>query len=110
MTDARQGATLGQSFEYRIKRQRRKTIALHVLADGTVEVRTPNWVPKYELVDFVERRSEWVIQRRREVLRDLANQPTFCDGQYHRFLGEYVPLTPVSRRDVATSTSGTVFF
>jgi predicted metal-dependent hydrolase len=92
VTDARQGTTLEQSFEYRIKRQRRKTIALHVLADGTVEVRTPNWVPKYELVDFVERRSEWVIQRRREVLRDLANQPTFCDGQYHRFLGAMFPL------------------
>ena len=92
MTDARQGSTLEQSFEYRIKRQRRKTIALHVLADGTVEVRTPNWVPKYELVDFVERRSEWVIQRRQEVLRDLANQPTFCDGQYHRFLGGMFPL------------------
>ncbi|MEH6556560.1 MAG: SprT family zinc-dependent metalloprotease [Oceanicoccus sp.] len=81
-----------KSFEYQIKRQRRKTIALHVLADGTVEVRTPKWVPKYELTDFVEQRSEWVVERRREVLKALANQPTFSDGQYHKFLGDNFPL------------------
>ncbi len=92
MIKAARHSTLDQSFEYHIKRQRRKTIALHVLADGTVEVRTPKWVPKYELADFVEQRSEWVIERRREVLKVLASQPTFSDGQYHKFLGDEFPL------------------
>lgn len=92
MTKALRHLTSDKSFEYQIKRQRRKTIALHVLADGTVEVRTPKWVPKYELTDFVEQRSEWVVERRREVLKALANQPTFSDGQYHKFLGDNFPL------------------
>ena len=104
MTKALRHLTSDKSFEYQIKRQRRKTIALHVLADGTVEVRTPKWVPKYELTDFVEQRSEWVVERRREVLKALANQPTFSDGQYHKFLGDNFPL-----RVVMSGRSGVEF-
>ncbi|MGK0498989.1 MAG: putative metal-dependent hydrolase [Oceanicoccus sp.] len=90
-------------FDYVVKRQCRKTIALHVLADGTVEVRAPKWVSKYELADFVEQRSEWVIEQRREALAKLALQPVFTHGQYHLFLGEQYPLniSPGGRRQVS---------
>ncbi|ARN76011.1 M48 family metallopeptidase [Oceanicoccus sagamiensis] len=87
-----QSVNLDQSFDYQIKRQRRKTIALHILPDASVEVRAPKWVPKYEIMDFVEQRSDWVIEQRREALAKLALEPGFDHGQYHPYLGERYPL------------------
>ncbi len=87
-----QNLSFDDSFDYVVKRQKRKTIALHVLADATVEVRAPKWVPKYEIADFVESRSDWVLEQRREALAKLAVKPSFDDGQYHEYLGEKFPL------------------
>ncbi|WP_101757525.1 M48 family metallopeptidase [Oceanicoccus sp. KOV_DT_Chl] len=81
-----------QTFDYVIKRQKRKTIAVHVLPDGTVEVRAPKWLPKYELVDFVEQRADWIVNQRQQVLAKSATKPRFQHGQYHPFLGETFPL------------------
>lgn len=81
-----------QSFDYRIKRQKRKSIAVHVLADASVEVRAPAWVPRKELIDFVERRADWIVERRRTALQKQALKPVFTNGQYHRFLGQPYPL------------------
>ena len=84
--------SIDESFDYVIKRQRRKTIALHILPDATVEVRAPNWVPKYELAAFVEQRAEWVVKERREVLKKLALKPRFLQGQQHYYLGQRYPI------------------
>ncbi len=86
------GTVNSQSFDYRIKRQKRKSIAVHVLADASVEVRAPAWVPKRELIDFVERRADWIVEQRRTALQKQALKPVFADGQYHRFLGQPYPL------------------
>ena len=80
------------SFDYVIKRQRRKTIALHVLDDASVELRAPNWVPKYELASFVEERADWVIQQRCDRLDKLRLKPRFANRQYHPYLGNDFPL------------------
>lgn len=79
-------------FDYVIKRQRRKSMALHVLPDATVEVRVPKWVPRYEIVNFVEQRSDWVLERRKQTMIKLAAQPDFRHGQYHSYLGQKYPL------------------
>lgn len=79
-------------FDYVIKRQRRKTIALHVLADASVEVRAPKWVPKFELVNFVEQRVSWIAEQRQLRLKQLASKPSYCHGQYHPYLGNTYPL------------------
>lgn len=84
--------SLDDSFEYRVKRQRRKTLALHVLADGVVEVRAPGWVPRAEIAAFVESRSEWVVAQRRQVLEKLAQRPRFVSGHEHDYLGQKYPL------------------
>jgi predicted metal-dependent hydrolase len=76
------------NFDYVIKRQRRKTIALHVLDDATVEVRAPKWVPKIELIKFVEQRVDWIVEQRHKRIQKLALKPQFKDGQYHYYLGE----------------------
>ncbi len=44
---------------------RKKTMALHVHRDGTVEVRAPRFVGRLEIRRFVEKRSAWIAERRR---------------------------------------------
>ena len=50
------------NFSYSVKFQRRKTLALHVLADGSVEVRAPVGLPEPLIVRFVEERAQWVTR------------------------------------------------
>lgn len=89
LTDpSRQSLAVEQSFDYVIKRQRRKTIAVHVLPDASVEVRAPKWVPKYELMAFVEQRSDWIIRQRQKSLAKLKTVPRFEQGQQHGYLGQ----------------------
>lgn len=82
----------GSVDQYHIKRQRRKTLALHVLDDGRIEVRAPKWVAKREIVEFVEARADWVLEQRQQVLKKQALKPQFADGEYHYYLGERFPL------------------
>ena len=103
-----QQLSLDETFDYHIKRQRRKTIALHVLADATVEVRAPKRVPKYEIVDFVEQRSDWIVEQRRMALDKLALVPAFHHGQYHYYLGEQYPLHIIEGARAKVSFSDSV--
>jgi predicted metal-dependent hydrolase len=91
MKQARQYSS-HNSFDYIIKRQRRKTIAMHVMPDATVEVRVPKWLPQYVIVDFVQRRSDWVIAKRTELLTKLALKPGYQQDQQHCVLGQNYPL------------------
>lgn len=84
-----------QSFDYVVKRQRRKTMALHVMPDATIEIRVPKWVPKREWIKFVESRADWVIHQQREVLDKLLSQPGFADGEQHFYLGAKYSLNVV---------------
>jgi predicted metal-dependent hydrolase len=51
-------------FPWSVKYQRRKTLALHVLADGSVEVRAPLGLAERHIVRFVEERADWVVRTR----------------------------------------------
>jgi len=85
--------TMPPFFNYRIKRQRRKSLALHVLADGSVEVRAPKWLSRSVIVSFVEDRVDWVLQQRQERLLKQQLQPVYSNGQGHYFLGQRYRLT-----------------
>lgn len=80
------------TFDYVVKRQRRKTIAVHVLADATVEVRAPNWLANYEVVKFVEQRADWIVAQRQKNLRKSRLIPGYSTGQLHYYLGHSYPL------------------
>lgn len=81
------------NFDYLIKRQRRKSIALHVLADGSVELRAPKWVAERELIAFIEQRTAWIVEQRIKRLHTLSQIPGFITGQQHYFLGQRYPIT-----------------
>lgn len=85
--------TVEPPFDYVIKRQRRKSVAVHVLVGGVVEVRAPKWLPKYKVAEFVKQRSGWIIQQRQQALEKAALKPLFQQGQRHPYLGQLFPLT-----------------
>ena len=99
-----------QSFDYVIKRQRRKTIALHILADASVELRAPQWVAKAELVNFVEQRSAWIIAQRLQVQSKLALIPGFDHGEHHFYLGRSYPLQLQQAARARVELRDNVFF
>lgn len=57
---------------YVLKRSRRRTLALHVLPDGSLEVRAPLRLPLREIERFVRDRAGWVRRRREQLERDAA--------------------------------------
>ncbi|WP_019528950.1 M48 family metallopeptidase [Dasania marina] len=80
------------AFDYAIKRQRRKTMALHVLEDASVEVRVPKWLAKREIERFVSERRDWVSQQQQKRRSVLAKKPGFQSHAMHPYLGESYPL------------------
>ena len=47
-------------FPYTITRSRRKTLAIHVAKDATVEVRAPLRLPKTDIERFVAQKQAWI--------------------------------------------------
>lgn len=48
--------------DFRIVRMKRKTIALHLLKDGSLEVRAPRKVAEKVLQEFVETKKDWILK------------------------------------------------
>ena len=99
---------MSDDFDYRVKRQRRKTMALHVLPDATVEVRAPRWVAVGDIAAFVEQRADWVVSQREKALQRQRLKPAFVDGAEHYYLGRPYRLSvyPAARATVDFSTHG----
>jgi predicted metal-dependent hydrolase len=97
-----------QSFGYVVKRQRRKTMALHVMPDASIEVRVPKWVPKREWIKFVEERADWVIEQQQSALAKLEAQPGYFIGQQHPYLGNKYPLHITSATRASAQLIGAV--
>jgi len=83
-----------------VQRQTRKTVALHVLRDGSFEVRAPNRLPLAVIRSFVRSRSDW-LQERLDKLEagEGSLSLRYHDGAEHHFLGEpyRLKLLPASR-------------
>ena len=65
-----------QDIDYKIVRMKRKSLALHILKDGTVEVRAPHRMPEKTLTDFVEQKQEW-IKKAKERQASAILLPTY---------------------------------
>ena len=59
---------------YTVKFQRRKTIGLYVLADGSREVRAPKSVSRSRIAAFVETRRDWALAARDRQLERQQRQ------------------------------------
>ena len=94
----RGGAGVGP---YRLKRSRRRTLAISVLPDGNVEVVSPMSASVEQIEARLRRRAGWIARQRRAFasLRVQRPERRYCTGATHRYLGRQYRLK-VSRAAV----------
>lgn len=78
----------------RLKRSRRKTLAISVLPDGSLELVAPELAPLEAVVQRVEKRLPWIQQQRRRFAAMNATRPPlrYVNGATHRYLGRQYRL------------------
>lgn len=83
----------GRSLSVLLRRCRRRTLAIHVYRDATIEVRAPIACPLATVLDFVRRRRVWVKrQLERVATYPPARALQYTQGEHHRYLGEWMVL------------------
>jgi len=77
-----------------LKRSRRRTLAISVLPDGTVEVVAPVGAAIENIREKVEKRVGWIMRQRRAFVALSAKRPArrYCAGATHRYLGRQYRL------------------
>jgi predicted metal-dependent hydrolase len=79
---------LEEPFNYSVRFQRRKTIALHVLSDGSFEIRAPVGYRRDWIVEFARTRAEWAVGARERVRERQCWRVPPVDGGSSWLLGE----------------------
>lgn len=93
-----------QNLEYKIVRMKRKSIALHLLKDGTLEVRAPHRVSEKVLSNFVEEKKDWVKKAKERQAsaillptyspRELSEMKEITKSLVDEFLNDFHGLKP----------------
>lgn len=80
--------------ECQLKWSRRRTLAISVLPDGTVEVVAPVGAEIEKIREKVEKRVGWILRQRRVFAALSARRPPrrYCAGATHRYLGRQYRL------------------
>lgn len=80
-----------EMHEVTIIRQLRKTIAIHILPDGTVEVRAPKYIPQFAIKAFIRSKNDWIEKRVEVVKKNIPQAKKFVSGEKFMLLGrEYI--------------------
>lgn len=75
----------------KITRSRRRSMVMHVLPDGTIEVKAPNLMPKFLINGFIKKNSEW-IEKKLKVLPKRIGGRKYVEGEKFLFLGKEYSL------------------
>lgn len=87
-----------KSIEYSLVLSKRKTIAIVVKPDQSVEVRAPKRVSKRAVESFLKEKERWVISKLNEFsLRPDPHELIYEEGRQHYFLGEPHQIVDVSK-------------
>lgn len=76
----------------KITRSNRRSIAIVILPNGTVEVRAPKYIPEFAIKAFVRSKSEWIEKRREYVLKSRKEPKKFENGEKFAYFGKEYPL------------------
>jgi len=60
---------------YTLTRSRRKTLAIHIKTDGTVEVRAPLRLAKSDIERFVASKSRWIERKQAQITERQSAKP-----------------------------------
>src|SRR3989344_1737425 len=74
--------------DIKIRRSHRKTLALHFLPDGTIEVRAPHLVPKFLINDFLNKNRDWIEKKSAVVKKHRPIPKDYIDGESFFYLGK----------------------
>lgn len=87
---------------YRVRYQRRKTLALHVLEDGAIEVRAPLGLAEQRIARWVQTRTAWIAEARERVSRRarMRADPIASPGAAAWFLGQPLQLSLIAGRRI----------
>ncbi|MAI42457.1 MAG: hypothetical protein CMP95_08350 [Gammaproteobacteria bacterium] len=90
-----------------VRRQQRKTLAIHILSKNKVEIRAPLKCSWLEIEQFLGQKLSWIINSARTYrLESLVPALTYASGSRHRFLGSFRPLVLVQGNQAYTSLDG----
>jgi predicted metal-dependent hydrolase len=96
---------MSETIAYTVKFQTRKTLALYVLVNGTVEVRAPHGMNQKHIVNFVEKKSDWIVKTREQQLQRKQWQTLIEPGSKVWFLGTTRRLEVNTGREMAVLCS-----
>ena len=91
-----------------LKRSNRKTLAISVLPDGTLELVAPLHAPIELILPRVEKRAAWIRTQRRTFREMNATRPTlrYVNGATHRYMGRQYRLKISSGKAPAVRLQG----
>jgi predicted metal-dependent hydrolase len=91
-------------------RSRRKTIALIVHPDGSLEVRAPKLMTEQAIREFVDGHADWVHKQQTRARKYAPPPPKqFTEGETFLFLGQSYPLNIVAHQRPALTFDGATF-
>lgn len=95
----------------RLKRSNRKSLAISVLPDGTLELVAPEHAPVESILPRIDKRLGWIKIQRRTFGKMNATRPAlrYVNGATHRYLGRQYRLK-ISRSKVKEVSLRGAFF
>lgn len=78
--------------EYTLIRSRRRTMALHIRGDGTLEVRAPLKLSTDVIDAFVAGKQSWVAKHLARMQQNKPVAKSYTEGEQFLFLGKSYPL------------------
>ncbi|AOR23807.1 M48 family metallopeptidase [Clostridium taeniosporum] len=94
----------GEKIDFKIIRRKRKSICIKIDITGEVQVITPMSISKEYILNFVNSKGNWIIEKRKE-LKNVLNKKVkrdFKNGSTFMYLGKEYPLHLIFNDKVKT--------
>lgn len=81
-------------IDYNLIRSKRKTLAIHIKKDASVEVRAPLKTPKRVIDKFILQKSDWINKNIKKIKEILEKQQSFSFNEQTKllYLGKEYPI------------------
>jgi predicted metal-dependent hydrolase len=87
-------------------RSKRKTIAIIIQKDGTVQIRAPKYAAKIQIQQFFQSKLGWLQSHQNKILYQQAPVYKYKKGEQFLFLGTKYPLELSSRKKESLVLNG----
>ncbi|WP_315078825.1 SprT family zinc-dependent metalloprotease [uncultured Clostridium sp.] len=84
----------GESIDFQIIRRKRKSICIKIDINGEVQVIAPMRISKEYILNFLNEKNDWIIEKRKE-LKTVLNKKVkreFKEGNTFMYLGKEYPI------------------